>query len=76
MIVLDKFWCFLFLLVGGVVLFVAVCFAVYDYDLSVANPLSTYDILLPGTMTAAIVMMSAASVQKKMHCHHDLPLEK
>ena len=50
---------------GGVVLFVAVCFAVYDYDLSVANPLSTYDILLPGTMTAAIVMMSAASVQKK-----------
>ena len=35
------------------------------HDLSVVFLLSTHDNLLSGTMTATIVMMSAASVQKK-----------
>ena len=43
--------------------FVLFVFAVHD--LSVAILLSTHDNLLSGTMTATIVMMSAATVQKK-----------
>jgi len=51
--------------VGGVC-FVAVCLLVFAvHDLCVAILLSTHDILLYGTMTATIVMMSAALGQKK-----------
>jgi len=48
------------------VCFVAVCLVFAVHDLSVAILLSTHDILLYGTMTATIVMMSAALGQKKM----------
>ena len=51
---------------GGGVCFVAVCRLVFAvHDLSVAILVSTQDILHYGTMTATIVMMSAALVQKK-----------
>ena len=51
--------------VWGGVCFVAVCLVFAVHDLSVAILLSTHDILLYGTMTATIVMMSAALGQKK-----------
>ena len=38
------------------------------HDLSVVFPLFTHDNQFSGTMTATIVMMSAASVQKKSKC--------
>ena len=62
---------FSFVLWGGLVLLFVCCFAVHD--LSVVFLLSTHDNLLSGTMTATIVMMSAASVQAKLHmieCWH------
>jgi len=57
MIGLGQF-CVLCLFVGGIVVLFVCGSAVYD--LSVVFLLSTHDNLLSGTMTATIVMMSAA----------------
>ena len=55
--VLDVCWCFWFVCGGGFG-FLVLLFDVHD--LSVVSFLSTHDNLLSGTMTATIVMMSAA----------------
>jgi len=63
MIGLGQILVFSVCLWGELVLLVVCCSAVHD--LSVVFLLSTHDNLLSGTMTATIVMMSAAIVQKK-----------
>ena len=67
----GQLWCFLFVCGGGLVLLVLLLAV---QDLSVVSLLSTHDNLPSGTMTATIVMMSAASVKKKEQtiAHNDL----
>ena len=63
MIGLGQVLVFCVCLSGGACFVVLCCSAAHD--LSVVFLLSTHDNLLSGTMTATVVMMSAASVQKK-----------